>query len=90
MTKTQAILLTITMFFLLSVSAYAVDKPEPTKEQLTAEYSTIETKYQLNQERSKVIAYENRDLLKRAQEIQAALKKMDEAGKAAEKKDEKK
>ena len=68
----------------LAATAWAEDKPKPTKQELQAEYNNINLQYQLNQERSKVIAYENRDLLKRAQEIQEALKKMDEAAKAKE------
>jgi hypothetical protein len=83
--------LIIVIIMALVAKAWAEEKPkEPTKAELQAEYNNINLQYRLNQEMSKVIAYENRDLLKRAQEIQAAIKKMDEAVKAAEKKDEKK
>jgi len=41
----------------LAATAWAEDKPKPTKQELQAEYNNINLQYQLNQERSKVIAY---------------------------------
>ena len=75
----------------LAATAWAEEKPkEPTKQELQADLKQISTEYQLIKTQQENLAYKERDVLKRAQEIQAALKKMDEAGKAAEKKDEKK
>ena len=75
----------------LAATAWAEEKPKDlTKRELQADLKQISTEYQLIKTQQENLAYKERDVLKRAQEIQAALKKMDEAGKAAEKKDEKK
>ena len=91
MHRIQTIVLLIAAFFLLSVapSIHAADaKPAPTAEQLQAEYGQIQVQYQLVQAQRENLAYRERDLLKRAQEIQATLKGMEP--KKAEKKEGKK
>jgi len=81
MNKVQAILLLVAAFFLLSGApcAMAADapKPAPTAEQLQAEYAQIQVQYQLVQSQRENLAYRERDLLKRAQEIQTELKKLE-------------
>jgi uncharacterized protein (DUF3084 family) len=74
----------------LAATAWAEDKPNPTKQELQAALKQISTEYQLIKTQQENLAYKERDALNRAQEIQAAIKKMDEAVNAAEKKDEKK
>ena len=68
----------------LAATAWAEDKPKPTKQELQADLKQISTEYQLIKTQQENLAYKERDVLKRAQEIQAALKKMDEAGKGKE------
>ena len=80
MNKIQAIVLLIAAFFLLagSPAIMAADaKPAPTAEQLQTEYGQIQLQYQLVQSQRENLAYRERDLLKRAQEIQAALKALE-------------
>jgi len=63
----------------LAATAWAEEKPkEPTKQELQADLKQISTEYQLIKTQQENLAYKERDVLKRAQEIQAALKKMDE------------
>lgn len=80
--------LIIGIIMALAVTAWAADKAEPTKEQLQTDLKQVNTEYQLIKTQQENLAYKERDVLKRAQEIQAALKKLDE--KAKEKKGEKK
>ena len=80
MHRLQTIVLLIAAFFLFSVapSIHAADaKPAPTAEQLQAEYGQIQLQYQLVQAQRENLAYRERDLLKRAQEIQTELKKLE-------------
>ena len=63
----------------LAATAWAEEKPkEPTKQELQADLKQISTEYQLIKTQQENLAYKERDVLKRAQEIQEALKKMDE------------
>ena len=69
----------------LAATAWAEEKPkEPTKQELQADLKQISTEYQLIKTQQENLAYKERDVLKRAQEIQAAIKKLDEAEKAKE------
>ena len=94
MNKVQTIVLLIAAFFLFSVapSIHAADAkptvPAPTAEQLQAEYGQIQVQYQLVQSQRENLAYRERDLKARAQEIQSTLKAM--APTEAKKKDAKK
>lgn len=91
MHRIQVIVLLIAAFFLLSGApcAMAADaKPAPTAEQLQAEYGQIQVQYQLVQSQRENLAYRERDLKARAQEIQEKLKAME--AKKAEKKEGKK
>ena len=91
MHRIQAIVLLIAAFFLLAngPAAMAADAPKaPTAEQLQAEYAQITLQYQLVQSQRENLAYRERDLKARAQEVQAALKALEP--KKAEKKEVKK
>ena len=81
MHRIQAIVLLVAAFFLLStgpaIMAADAPKPAPTAEQLQAEYGQIQLQYQLVQAQRENLAYRERDLLARAQEIQAALKALE-------------
>jgi hypothetical protein len=69
----------------LAATAWAEEKPkDPTKAELQTDLKQISTEYQLIKTQQENLAYKERDVLKRAQEIQEALKKMDEAGKGKE------
>ena len=80
MNKTQAIVLLIAAFFLLAngPAAMAADAPKaPTAEQLQAEYGQIQIQYQLVQSQRENLAYRERDLKARAQEIQDQYEKLE-------------
>ena len=81
MHRIQAIVLLVAAFFLLAtgpaVMAADAPKPAPTAEQLQVEYAQIQLQYQLVQSQRENLAYRERDLKARAQEIQEELKKLE-------------
>jgi hypothetical protein len=77
--------LIIGIIMALAATAWAEEKPkEPTKAELQTDLKQISTEYQLIKTQQENLAYKERDVLKRAQEIQAAIKKLDEAEKSKE------
>jgi hypothetical protein len=73
----------VVFIVMMACAVWAADKVEPTKEQLVMQAQVLTEKMgRLQAEYALAV----RDL----EAVRAALKKMDEAGKAAEKKDEKK